>query len=115
MGTDFFRKCAPSFQKGLDRRRIELGTPDLFSRALVGIPRAYAASVHRGEHLAEGEKLCVCLRGSLVIALRGISTVAEFRNPPADLVSGLTDSFGEACGQVQIVHEMAGIAEIALC
>jgi hypothetical protein len=115
MGTDFFRKCAPSFQKGLDRRRIELGTPDLFSRTLVGIPRAYAASVYHSEYLAEGDRLCVCLRGSQVIALRGISIVAEIRNPPADLVSGLTASFGEACGQVQTIHEMAGIAEIAVC
>ncbi len=115
MGTDFLRRCAPSFRKGLDRRRIELGTPDLFSRKLEGKPRAYAASVQGGVRLAQGDKLSVCLRGNHVVALRGLCPVAEISDPPAELVSGLTASFGEACGEVQIVHEMALIAEITVC
>ena len=34
MGIDFIKKAAPPFRKGLDRRRIELATPTLFSRNL---------------------------------------------------------------------------------
>jgi hypothetical protein len=52
MGIDFIRRSAPTFRKSLDRRRVELGTPDLFSRKLEGKPRAYAASMHDGESLA---------------------------------------------------------------
>jgi hypothetical protein len=115
MGIDFIRKCAPAFRKGLDRRRVELGTPDLFSRKLERKPRAYAASVQSGERLAEGDKLSVCLKGNQVLALRGLSPVAQIRNPPTELVMGLQASFGEACGEVQSVHEMACIAEITLC
>jgi hypothetical protein len=115
MGIDFIRRCAPSFRKGLDRRRVELGTPDLFSRKLEGKPRAYAASVQNGESLKEGDKLCVCLKGDEVLALRGLSPVAQIRNPPAELVSALKSSFGEACGVVQVVHEMARVAEVIVC
>lgn len=115
MGIDFIRRAAPSFHKGLDRRRIELGTPDLFTRKIEGSPRAYAAAVQNGEKLAAGEKLCVCLRGEQVIALRGLSTVALVRNPTAELVNALVASFGEACGVVQVVHEIASIAEITVC
>jgi hypothetical protein len=32
MGLDFARRAARSFYKGLDRRRIELGTPTLFTQ-----------------------------------------------------------------------------------
>jgi hypothetical protein len=115
MGIEFLKKCAPAFHKGLDRRRVELGTPYLFSHQLEGKPRAYAASVRGGERLAEGDKLCVCLRGDDVLALRGLSIVALFRNPSAELVTGLKASFGEACGEVQVFHEMASIAEITVC
>lgn len=115
MGIDFLRRCAPAFRKGLDRRRVELSTPDLFSRKIEGKPRAYAASVQDGERLAEGDKLCVCLRGNLVLVLRGLSTVAQVRSPPTELVAGLKASYGEACGEVQVLHEMACIAEITIC
>ena len=115
MGIDFIRRAAPSFRKGLDRRRIELGTPHLFSRKLEGAPRAYAATVQQGEVLSVGEKLCVCLKDDEVIALRGLCTVALVRNPTAELVSELAASYGEACGVVQIFHEIASIAEITVC
>jgi hypothetical protein len=41
--------------------------------------------------------------------------VAQIRNPPSELIVGLKASFGEACGVVQVVHEMACIAEITVC
>lgn len=115
MGIDFIRRSAPTFRKGLDRRRIELGTPDLFSRKLEVKPRAYAASVQGDEWLAEGDKLCICLRGDQVLALRGLSPIASISNPPTDLIDGLKASFGEACGVVQVFHEIARVAEITIC
>ena len=115
MGIDFIRKAAPVFRRGLDQRRVELGTPDLFSRSLEGKPRAYAASMHDGENLSEGDKLCVCLKDNQVLAMRGLLPVAQIRNPPAELVAGLQSSFGEASGVVQMVHKQACIAEICIC
>jgi hypothetical protein len=115
MGIDFIRRAAPSFHKGLDRRRIELGTPTLFSHQPASTPRAYAANIGDGQTLAAGEKLGVRLDGDCVKALRGLSPVATFSNPPAELVKALSDSHGEACGVVQQVHDMAKTAEINVC
>ncbi|HVO79023.1 MAG TPA: hypothetical protein VMT39_03330 [Candidatus Bathyarchaeia archaeon] len=115
MGIDFIRKAAPSFRKGLDRRRIELATPNLFTQEPTSAPRAYAAQLRSDKMLAVGEKLGVRLDGQNVLALRGLDLVAVFKSPGADLKNALSASFGEACGTVQAVHSVARIAEITVC
>src|SRR4051812_25705470 len=104
MGIDFIRKAARSFHKALDRRRVALGTPDLFTREPTSAPRIYAASVHNGKTLTFGEKLGVRLEGERILAMRGLDLVATFDTPPAELVKALSASHGEACGVVQKVH-----------
>lgn len=115
MGIDFVRKAAKSFRKGLDRRRIELATPNLFTQKPTAEPRAYAAQLRSDAILTVGEKLGVRLDGQNVLAVRGLDLVAVFKSPGADLKNALSGSFGEACGTVQAVHSMAGIAEITVC
>jgi hypothetical protein len=115
MGIDFIRRAAPSFRKGLDRRRIELGTPMLFTQEPTSVPRAYAAQLRGDKSLAIGEKLGVRLDGQNVLATRGLDLVAVFKSPTAELKSALSASFGEACGTVQAVYSEARIAEITVC
>jgi hypothetical protein len=114
MGEEFIRKAAPSYRKGLDRYRLELGTRNLFTRVPDSAPRTFAAKLREGQTVTPGEKLGICLEGEQVIALRGLDPVATLMNPPGDLKADLSKSHGEACGQVQEVHEFAGIAEIAI-
>lgn len=114
MGLEFIRKAAPSYRKGLDRWRVELGTPHLFTRHPDSVPRAFAAKLHNGQKVAPGEKLGICLDGEQVTAWRGLDPVATLTNPPAELKHAISTSHGEACGQVQEVHDFAGIAEIAI-
>jgi hypothetical protein len=115
MGLEFVRKAAPTFRKGLDLRRIELGTPTLFTQQPSCTLRAYAANLLGDQKLALGEKLGVHLDGPRILVLRGLDPVATFNSPPADLMDALVASHGEACGLVQEVHEIAGIAEITVC
>ncbi|HEY6270451.1 MAG TPA: hypothetical protein VIX19_00480 [Terriglobales bacterium] len=115
MGIEFIRKAAPSFRKGLDRRRIELGTPKLFRQEPTCIPRAYAANIGSGQTVATGEKLGVRFDGEQVVALRGLDPVATFSSPPTELKDALRASHGEACGLVKEVHEIAQMVEIAVC
>jgi hypothetical protein len=115
VGLDFIRTAARSFHKGLDRRRIELGTPSLFTQEPASAPRAYAATLRSGQTLTAGEKLGVRLDGESVVAMRGLDPVATFEKPSAELVKALSDSHGEACGVVQQVHDMACMAEINVC
>jgi hypothetical protein len=115
MGIEFVRKAAPSFRKGLDRMRIRLATPTLFTQQPECAPHAYAASLRNGETLTAGEKLGVRLDGQRVVATRGLSPVAVFKNPTSELMQALVASHGEACGLVQEVHVIAGVAEITVC
>ncbi|MCC7428688.1 MAG: hypothetical protein IT557_17485 [Alphaproteobacteria bacterium] len=115
MGVDFIRKAAKSFHKGLDRSRIDLGTPDLFTRLPDCEPRTYAATIRSNQKLNRGEDLCVRLDGAAVVAQRGMEIVAQFESPPAELIDALKDSHGEACGTVREIHEIADTAEITVC
>ncbi|MGH9351048.1 MAG: hypothetical protein ACRD2G_02635 [Terriglobia bacterium] len=115
MGIDFIRKAAPSFHKGLDRRRIELATPKLFWQQPTCAPRSYAANLHSGHTLTAGEKIGVRLDGERVVALRGLDQVATFDSPPAELKTALQASHGEAYGLVKEVHNIAQAVEIAVC
>lgn len=115
MGVDFVRKAAHSFHKGLDRRRIELCTPDLFSQQPTSSPRTYVATFRRGATLDVGDKLGVRLEGGQVVGLRGLDRVAIIERPPPELVTALSVCFGEAWGLVQHVHRMAHVVEISVC
>ena len=115
MGIEFVRKAAPSFRKGLDRMRIELATPTLFSREPACAPRAYAAKVRSGQTLTAGEMVGVRLDGEQILVLRGLDPVATFNSPPAELRDALSASHGEGFGLVQEVHDVASMAEITVC
>lgn len=115
MGIEFIRKAAPSFRKGLDRMRIALATPTLFTQQPVAAPQAYAANLHRGYLPSVGEKLGVRLQGEQVLILRGVESVGAFRSPTAELLDALRASHNEACGLVHEVHDVACIAEITVC
>lgn len=115
MGVDFIRKTAKSFHKGLDQSRIDLGTPDLFTQRPDCEPRAYVAKIQEDRKLSPGEKLCVRLCSGRVFAQHGVDVVAEFSSPPAQLVEALEESFGEACGTVRRIYEIAQTAEVIIC
>jgi hypothetical protein len=115
MGIEFVRKAAKSFHKGLDRRRMELATPDLFTRHPSIAPRSYAATLRTDHTAMAGEKLGVRLEGQDIFVLRGLDRIAVFNSPPIELKDALHASHGEACGHILQVHAMAGIVEIAIC
>lgn len=115
MGLDFIRKAAKSFHKGLDQSRIDLGTPDLFTRRPDCEPRAYAATIRANRTLKPGEDLSVRFQGGKIVAQRGMDIVAEFDSPPAELVEALEESYGEACGTVREIYGIADTAEITVC
>jgi hypothetical protein len=115
MGLDFMRKAAPSFRKGLDRMRIKLATPTLFTQQPESRPRVYAAQLRDDKTTACGEKLGIRLDGQQVHALRGLDLIATFNSPTSELKEALQASHGEACGEVQTIHIVAGVLEITVC
>ena len=115
MGLDFIRKAAKSFHKGLDQSRIDLSTPDFFTRKPDCEPRGYAATIRANRKLSPGEDLSVRFQDGKIVAQRGMDIVAEFDSPPAELVEALKESWGKACGTVTEVYDIADTAEITVC
>lgn len=73
MGLDFIRKAAKSFHKGLDKSRVDLGTPTLFTTEPESEARSYAASIRGDTTVEANETFCVRANGAAgVVALRGL-------------------------------------------
>ncbi|PYV17558.1 MAG: hypothetical protein DMG21_08010 [Acidobacteria bacterium] len=100
MGLDFAEKVARSFRKGARQQARRIGNAHLFTQQ-PECSRAYAATMHKGQEVALGDKLGVRLDGDRVVALRALTPVATFNNPPADSKQALTASHGVACGTVK--------------
>lgn len=115
MGIEFVKKAAPSFRKGLDRMRVALATPTLFTQHPACTPQVYAANLLNGYSPLVGEKLGVRLDGERVLILRGIDAVGAFRSPTPELIDALRASHNEGCGLIHEVHDIACIAEVSLC
>ena len=115
MGLDFLNKAAPAYHKSLDRRKVELGTPTLFTQQPVRASRTYSAKLIRGQMVSSGECLQVRLSGDQVVVIRDFAVVAVLCSPPSELIEALRDSHNEACGTIQVVHDDAEIAEVAVC
>ena len=115
MGLDFIQKTSETFHKALDQSMLDLNTPNLFTQEPSCSPPAYTAAVVSHEDLRVNESLRIQVQEDTIVALKGIDVVAKFVAPPADLVKALRESYGEACGVVRDVYEMAKTAEITVC
>jgi hypothetical protein len=115
MGADFIRAAAPSFKKAWDKGLIKLGTPDLFTKEPICESRVAVAELNDGATLTPGELLTVQIIGNRLIAMRGLSEVAFFSNPAAELFDAVQSGCGSASGRVETIHEDARVAEISIC
>lgn len=114
MGLDFLKRAGKSFQKGWDRGRDELATPDLFTRHPECRNRFVVAKPHGGQSLSAGEKLILQKDGSRLIVCRAASPVATVLDLPQDLAHAIHESGGYACGYVERVHARSGVADISI-
>lgn len=115
MGVDFIRKAAPTHRKSWDRARVDLATPDLFTRQPDCSDRTVAASLLDNHQLQEGDTVIIQATGSDLIVMQGLSAVAQVINPPLDLVNAINISCGLAQGIVEHVYEISGVVNISVC
>jgi hypothetical protein len=67
------------------------------------------------EYLRIGEQVTVEIDKQQLIARRGTIEVARCKTPPPDLYEAVEKSSRIALGSVEVVHELADVAEISLC
>jgi hypothetical protein len=115
MGVEFIRKSAKTFKKSWDWHRVSLATPTLFTQQPTCVARTIAADMASGASLQTGEAVTVQLSGTDLVAMRGLSEVAYFVDPPLDVVSAVQESYGVASGTIEQINNIAGIVEISIC
>ena len=57
MGLDFIRTTAPSFNRVLDRRLVEMHSPKLFNRDMPIVSRTACADICGDANVTPGEKV----------------------------------------------------------
>lgn len=115
MGLDFIKKAAPTFHKALDRRAVELRTPNLFSRDIPSVSRSASAEICSGSHFMPGDKVYLRILGKKLIAQRDNGVVAEFPSPPAEFLNHIEAGSGIAKGEVKVIHALSQTIEIEIC
>ena len=116
MGNDFIRKAAPIFKKSWDRHKVKLATPDLFTEQLENSSRTMIADIFGRCQLEVNEQVTVQMSNDgELIAMKGLSKVANFIEPPSEIIEAVRKSHGVASGTVKKVHGIANMVDICLC
>lgn len=115
MGLDFIRNAAPSFNRVLDRRLVEMHTPKLFSRDVPIVSRSARAEFCAEENATLGEKLMLRLISEKIVVMRADKVIAECPNPPAGFVAHLKSGACIAEAVVSSVQILSQTLEIELC
>ena len=115
MGIDFLKRTAPSYQRALDRRAIELREPQVLASNLPPSARTATAELREGAALVLGERILLRWLGDQLVVQRETRVAATFGNPPAELLARVAQSGGVEIGVVQAVRPISGEVEISLC
>ena len=115
MGLDFLRRMSPSFTRVLDRRAVELRTPNLFSRDVPIVSRTASADICGNAKISEGEKVLVRVMNDKVVVQRDSLVIAQCANPPAEFISHLRAGAGVASGEIKSLQPISQTIEIKFC
>jgi hypothetical protein len=92
MGQDWIPKAEKAIKRRLDRARIELATPHLFTQAPTCKGRVAAAELDVGAQASVGENLIASKEGEEVRLYRGNTPVGRLTAPSAEQAAALAQS-----------------------
>ncbi|MBY5903941.1 hypothetical protein HFO88_26865 [Rhizobium leguminosarum] len=115
MGIEFLTRTRTTIRKHIDRKRVELATPDLFTQEPTDQPRCAMISLRKGAVVKEGDRLIIELGKASITASRDNSVVGIYDNPNSDVLTNLSSGGGTAGGVVRRVMKLSGKAEVSLC
>lgn len=92
MGQDWIPKAEKAIKRRLDRARIELSTPDLFTQEPNCEGRVASAELEVGAQAAVGDTLVASMEGGEVRLFRGNTPVGRLTSPRAEQTAALTQT-----------------------
>lgn len=115
MGIEFLTRTRPTIRKHIDRKRVELATPDLFTQQPTNQPRCAMISLNKGTDVKEGDRLIIELGSTSITVRRENNFVGVYDNPNSEVLTNLSNSGGAAGGIVRRIMKLSGKAEVSLC
>jgi hypothetical protein len=114
MGVDFIRKHAKKFNKGWDRDRMKLSTPDLFTRYPERTLRAVVGQTRSGCQVPCGTDVVVRVVEDRAVAIQDITAVADLLDLPEDVLEAVRECGGHVNARVTRVADDGGALEVEL-
>jgi hypothetical protein len=114
MGAEELKKRRPSHDKYIDRQRVALATPDLFTRTPEDQPRTCVASIAHGETVENGESLVIEPTDSGMLGRRHNLVVLFFAQPPADILNAVRGGAGVATGEIIRINKLSRTVEVTI-
>lgn len=115
MGSEELKKRRKSHDKYIDKKRVELATPDLFTQTPRDQPRCALAHIFNGARVSEGDRLVIEVAQNKLLGKLGNSVVATFDQPPADILAAIKgSSTGLAAGTIIKVNALSKTVEVSI-
>ena len=114
MGAEELKKRRPSHDKYIDRQRVALATPDLFTRMPEDQPRSFIAVMEKGitptvgrDHILQADK------GKLMGCV-GNSVHFSATSAPPDILQAIAGGAGIAVGEIIRINSISNTVEVKI-
>jgi hypothetical protein len=114
MGAEELKKRRPSHDKYIDRQRVALATPDLFTQTPEDQPRSCIASVAVGATVEIGESFVIEPSEMGMLGRCGNSVVLHFGQPPCDILKAVRSGAGVATGEIRRINKLSRTVEVTI-
>ena len=114
MGAEELKKRRPSHDKYVDRQRVALATPDLFTRTPEDQPRSCVASIAPNATVEIGESFVIEPTETGMLGRRGNSVVLDFTQPPDDILRAIRSGARVATGEVNRINKLSRTVEVTI-
>lgn len=114
MGAEFLERTRKSYRKHVDRKRVDLSTPDLLTCEPRNKPRSVVFKMSEGTNFASGDTLIVEPFKDIVVARRDVGEVARASNATPSLAKTIEKGGGAALGTVRKINPLSRTIEVEL-
>ena len=114
MGLDFIRQAAGTFKKAWNQGVRNLAAPDLFTVNPTCTTRSVLAELVGDSTATSKERLVLQKEGDKLVAFRETRTVAVVAEPQADLLNAVQKCGGVAIVEVEEVHHVSRMVNLAI-
>lgn len=114
MGAEELKKRRRSHDKYIDRQRVALATPDLFTRVPEDQPRSCIAVMAEGMPAKIGDDFILQADKGKLVGCRGNSVHLSSTTAPPDILQAVSNGAGAAVGEIIRINRLSRTVEVKI-